>query len=471
MIQPATLKRVRILIFSLSILIPAGIGLYIYWQESVFVEERPSALQTEDEVVPQPLVESVEKVSEPESAAKVKVSAGSPEDSKTTTNESTEDLNSSSGLQLERHAYHNLESVDNRAVKVQILDVSEEKVFIRREDKRIFEVNMDSFNTKSQKIVSEWRRLFADQVTPEQRNYLASFNKTAIEASEETVSDATEMIEESVSDDSLSGPYAKDLSRKMDWELVEDLSDEFEGKRIDEDKWQIEPRGNGWSWIGRPPGLFLPENVSLEDGKLTVTVSKLPKPREVRGREYLYQGAIVRSIEAGQPGWYYECKMKANKTEMSSTFWLMTKGNTIKKLETDIQECVGVISPDAEPWADGWDRIYHSNLIHRVNAYNPESVMNQKGHSLKTPNHKKFYVYGAWWKSASEVLFYLDGEHIYTLYPNVEWDVPAFIHMAIETYDWNPVPAKNSRVERAQLKDRKTQYEWVRVWRPLGIEE
>ena len=76
--------------------------------------------------------------------------------------------------------------------------------------------------------------------------------------------------------------------------------------------------------MGRPPGLFLSENVSIEDGKLTVTVSKLPEPRVIGEREYLFQGAIVRSIEPGQPGWYYEYKMKANETEMSSTFWLMT---------------------------------------------------------------------------------------------------------------------------------------------------
>ena len=459
----STLRNVRIAIFTLSLAIPLGIGCYVYWQENI-AKQAGRSVSSEETIEVRPESSMTEKSSEYSSGDTVAIME--PDSAKLSDTEVTEAPSAVVQEDLGRHQYHSLESVDNRAVEVQILYVTDAKVFIRREDKRIFEVNLDSFNSDSQNIILEWNRLYADAVTSEQKSYLANYNKEATKEVEETSSSASAMVEKSVSDDALTGPYAKDLDRGISWELVDELSDEFEKSRVDEDKWQIEPRGNGWSWIGRAPGLFLPENVSIEDGKLTVTVSKLPEPREIRGRTYLYQGAIVRSIEPGQPGWYYECKMKANETEMSSTFWLMTKGNTVKKLETDIQECVGVISPDAEPWADGWDRIYHSNLIHRENAFNPENIMNQKGHSLKTPNHKKFYVYGAWWKSESEVLFYLDGEYIYTLTPSVEWDVPAFIQMAIETYDWNPVPERNSRVERAKLKERKTQYEWVRVWRP-----
>ncbi len=40
------------------------------------------------------------------------------------------------------------------------------------------------------------------------------------------------------------------------------------------------------------------------------------------------------------PWMHFECRMKANKTVMSSTFWLMTKKDTTKKLELEIQECV-----------------------------------------------------------------------------------------------------------------------------------
>jgi hypothetical protein len=467
MVQLSTLRNIRIAIFTLSVAIPLGIGIYIYLQENKVIEG-PHVIPVEEEDEMGSDVEVKKK--EVDRDEEVEVPSV---DLKQVDRPDVEEIpkmpSSVLSPRIGRYTYYSLQSVDNRLIEVQVLYVTDAKVYIRRKDKRIFTVDISLFHADSLSVVMEWSRLYADLVTPEQRAYIASYNKDSSEEDIIAEPGTSIVVEGSVSDDFLTGPYAKGLDPPFEWQLVQELSDEFEGDRIDENKWQLEPVGNGWNWMGRPPGLFLPKNVTLEDGKLTVTVSKLPKPRVIQDREYLYQGAIIRSLKEGKPGWYFECKMKANKTEMSSTFWLMTKGNTVKKLETDIQECVGVVSPDSAPWTDGWDRIYHSNLIHRVNRHNPTEVKNQRGYPLTTPNHKKFYVYGAWWKSESEVLFYLDGEHIYTLFPDVDWDVPAFIHMAIETYDWNPVPARNSHVESAPLKDRQTQYEWVRVWRPEGL--
>ncbi|MEM9235610.1 MAG: glycosyl hydrolase [Verrucomicrobiota bacterium] len=255
-------------------------------------------------------------------------------------------------------------------------------------------------------------------------------------------------------------------AQAMSWTPVTKMTDEFEGTSLDESKWQDEPIGNGWNWDGRAPGLFRAENVRVDDGKLKVTVSTLPEPLKQGRKTFLYQGAIVRSHHAGQPGWFFECRMKANATEMSSTFWLMTKGRTIRKLGLDIQECVGRVSPQAEPWAEDWDQIFHSNLIHRVNEHNRTKVQLEKSVPTPTKNHERYYVYGAWWKSTEEVLFFLDGKHVYTIKPKVEWDVPAFIQMAIETYDWNPVPEDGGLVASGTKDQRTTSYDWVRVWKP-----
>ncbi|GAB3649823.1 hypothetical protein GCM10028791_16070 [Echinicola sediminis] len=248
------------------------------------------------------------------------------------------------------------------------------------------------------------------------------------------------------------------------WVLVENMSDEFDEGPIDQEKWQLEPVGNGWNWIGRPPGLFQPENVSIEDGKMTVTVGVLDEPQIINGNEFLYKGAIVRSIHPGQVGWYYETKMKANATEMSSTFWLMTKYDCEKKLELDIQECVGVVSPEAADWVNGWDRIFHSNCIHRQTAC-VDKLQLQNSVKPEDKNHERYFVYAAWWKSAEEIQFFLDGKYVYSINPEVEWDMPAFLQMAIETYDWNPVPEGGGYVASAPLEDRKTQYEWIRTWK------
>lgn len=249
------------------------------------------------------------------------------------------------------------------------------------------------------------------------------------------------------------------------WQLVDSLSDEFNGNDLDEARWQCEPIGQGWMWDGRPPALFKASNVVVAQGRMRVTVGKLDTPVIKNGKTFTHQGAIVRSLHPGQVGWYFECKMKANQTVMSSTFWLMTKGNTQKKLELDIQECVGRTTEKTESWGMHWDQIFHSNLIHRVNRHNSERVQLQAQIKTETKNWERFYVYGAWWKSPEEVRFYLDGAYAYSICPKVAWDVPAYIQMAIETYSWNPLPEDGGLVESGTWEQRTTQYEWVRTWK------
>ncbi len=251
----------------------------------------------------------------------------------------------------------------------------------------------------------------------------------------------------------------------MSWQPVENLSDDFEDGEIDYTKWHTDPLANGWTWIGRAPGLFLPENVSEADGKLKVTVSELPAPVVVGGNTYTYQGAIIRSWNTGGPGMYFEAKMKANATEMSSTFWLKPKPTCEKNLELDIQECVGLTSGLTENWARDWNQIYHSNAWHHSTNCVAQSTSRPRKMVPPTPNHERYYVYGCWWKSANEIQFFLDGAHVYTIIPSIGFDLPSYIVMAIETYDWNPVPAGGGRIASATLEERTTSYEWVRVWR------
>ncbi|WP_298537153.1 glycosyl hydrolase [uncultured Algibacter sp.] len=249
------------------------------------------------------------------------------------------------------------------------------------------------------------------------------------------------------------------------WVKVESLSDEFDGKSLNVSKWQKEPIGNGWIWDGRPPGLFKADNVKVKHGKLNVTVSKLDAPLRKHGDIYTHQGGIVRAINPGNVGWYFECKMKANSTVMSSTFWLMSKYHCEKKQELDIQECVGRVTTKTEEWAKEWDQIFHSNAIHRKTKCHPVSERDQNFVITETKNHEKFYIYGAWWKSSKEIVCFLNGTYVYTLYPTVEWDLPAYIHMAIETYDWNPIPDDGGLIESGTWSERTTQYEWVRTWK------
>ncbi|MEM9525992.1 MAG: family 16 glycosylhydrolase [Bacteroidota bacterium] len=249
------------------------------------------------------------------------------------------------------------------------------------------------------------------------------------------------------------------------WVPVPELSDEFKGRTVDLSKWQIEPMGNDWTWIGRPPGLFQAKNVSIRKGRLSVEVGVLPEQKVIQGDTFTHYGGIVRSLRPGTHGMYFEARMKANRTEMSSTFWLMSKYDCEQKQELDIQECVGVVSPEKADWVKDWDQIFHSNAIHRRTECNPEPTQIQGQMTPEEKNWEGFHVYGCWWKSPDELRFYFDGDYAYSIKPSIGFNMPAFIQMAIETYDWNPIPDDGGAIKGTPKKYRRTEYDWVRVWR------
>ncbi|MEH0152658.1 carbohydrate-binding protein [Limibacter armeniacum] len=251
------------------------------------------------------------------------------------------------------------------------------------------------------------------------------------------------------------------------WQKVNNMSDEF-NNGFNSDKWIKNPTGNGWTWIGRAPGLFEEENVSVAGGALKVLTKKFSTPKTVNGKTWTHGGGIVRSKNAGEAGWYFECRMKANVTNMSSTFWLMTPPsdcNTVKKLELDIQECIGKTTSQTATWAQTWDQIYHSNMIERTSGCVQDAVQIQGSVAMPAKANSRYFVYGCWWKSPNEARFYLDGVYQYSVIPNVPFNEQMFLQMAIETYDWNPIPANETIFDTASADDRSTKYDWIRVWK------
>ncbi|MGA4644167.1 hypothetical protein ACPDIX_06795 [Limisphaera sp. 4302-co] len=110
-------------------------------------------------------------------------------------------------------------------------------------------------------------------------------------------------------------------------------------------------------------GLFRAANVRSRNGMMQVTVGRLEQPVVRNGRLSTHQGAIVRSLHPGRPGWHFECRTRADAIVMSSTLWLMTPPGSARRLELDIRECVGRTTEQTARWARHWDRIFHSNLI------------------------------------------------------------------------------------------------------------
>ena len=248
------------------------------------------------------------------------------------------------------------------------------------------------------------------------------------------------------------------------WEKVEALSDEFNGNNLNTSKWAI----NVSTWIGRPPGIFKQNAVKVKDGSLQFTAYKLSSPETVNGNRYTHAGALVRALKSQTYG-YYECRMKANKTFMSSTFWLINKRNEgsgcdVRVTELDITETVGVNSNGAS-WVNNTIRNMNSNTHSRGTACNNTPVGQEGGKaSLGEPSWKGYHTYGAWWKSKDEVLFYLDGKFVYKIKPPADFDLPMYLRLVTETYDWNP-PKGGQDGMNDTAANRTTYYDWVRTYK------
>ncbi len=255
------------------------------------------------------------------------------------------------------------------------------------------------------------------------------------------------------------------------WVKSENKSDEFNNNIFDNTKWHKNPATDGFGWYGRPPALFDPQNVTVSDGNLNVTTLKYNTPKNVNNTSWTHGGGIVRSKETVSVGQYFECKMKANKTVMSSTFWLSFKQNCstgpFRKLELDVQECVGRVHSGTANWAKDFDNIYHSNTWRHNRPCDTAIDASKQSPSkkiLSEKNNSRYFVYGCWWKSPNEILFYLDGAYVYSITnPPAEFDLEGHLTMAIETYDWNPIDANNI-FETASYDELTTKYDWIRTW-------
>nr|WP_281989280.1 T9SS type A sorting domain-containing protein [Aquimarina aggregata] len=80
------------------------------------------------------------------------------------------------------------------------------------------------------------------------------------------------------------------------------------------------------------------------------------------------------------------------------------------------------------------------------------------------PAYAGYHTYGVWWKSAKELLFYLDGKFVYEVTPAANFNLPMYLRMVVETYDWNPPKNGRDGMNDSQA-NRTTYYDWVRSYR------
>lgn len=239
-----------------------------------------------------------------------------------------------------------------------------------------------------------------------------------------------------------------DQKNKGGWVKFEPMSDEFEGKELDHNKWTV---GISW-WKGRQPGLFSDNNVSVSDGKLHLTMrkEKLQPEAEKLGYKDYTCAALHTKTRAGYG--YYEVKAKPMNSAGSSAFWFQQDESSEWATEIDVFEIGGN--------ARGFESKYNMNL-----------------HVFRTPQEQKhwsvggvwvapwrladdYHVYGLDWGKA-EIKYFVDGVLVRTV-ENTHWHQPLYLIFDSETMpEWFGMPDDKDLPSTFDV-------EYVRTWKAKG---
>ena len=265
------------------------------------------------------------------------------------------------------------------------------------------------------------------------------------------------------------------------WAVSPDFTDEFEGDQLDAEKWY--DKSPYWK-NGRPPATFKAYNVSVENGYLRIKNSRL-NPTEGNdgkpGTKYSYAGGAVASRSDQAWYGYYEVRMKASPTPMSSTFWLKNLSNTITyvnengelitehhRQELDIIETIG--APTRFP---NWSRQFNANTHYGVSVEGRANPPQLDGPGPKDtraaiePTADGYHTYGLWWVDAKTLHFYYDGKFLFTIHPATKYNTqpfarPMYMHMVTETYSWEPSLPTDEMLNDGTKNS--TYYDWVRSY-------
>ena len=277
-----------------------------------------------------------------------------------------------------------------------------------------------------------------------------------------------------------------DQDNMGNWELLETVSDEFEGTTLNENKWLIQGRNGEFqsNFKGRAPSQFSTENVRLEDGLLKLETRWEPDynfnpTHDKNGDPYenITTAAIITKSEFVYG--YLEIKSKAADAEITSSFWA-TGNNT----EFDFFEMFGnhkqasKKEKEKELW---WS-------IHDWSSAGGGKTTYTEHHDLGFRVADDFHVYGYEWDETG-VKIYIDGE-LFTeasketinayddanngggngANENYVVTKPIKLWIDQETFPWHGVPDSLEDLEANSPAGEKTdgivdfEVEYVRVW-------
>ncbi|TLU64329.1 glycosyl hydrolase family protein [Thalassotalea litorea] len=297
-------------------------------------------------------------------------------------------------------------------------------------------------------------------------------------------------------DDGASLTYQPVLPAQLSeqWQLVNSLSDEFDNRDIDANKWNKDPADWGpWSWE--------PDNVWQQDGLLNIqidysehTAKRWNKNRRKVDVDLFYTSGIIRSYGYQTYG-YYEARIKGVPTFPGSSpaFWIYSLNDEVAKMglkgtkegEPTYSE-VDIVELQQSEWIEGTYQKYDGPEVIDMNLHtriieNGKEVWKRPGKFPELTKNKihadfdvrdDFHVYGAE-VSEDKITWYLDGKKVAEK-PNLYWHLPMHVTLSLGlrfpqvSYRDCPQNLNRCQVPEAATADgypSAMQVDWVRVYK------
>ncbi|MGC9329411.1 MAG: LamG domain-containing protein; glycoside hydrolase family 16 protein [Candidatus Hinthialibacter sp.] len=228
------------------------------------------------------------------------------------------------------------------------------------------------------------------------------------------------------------------------WRPIPELTDEFEGEKLNAEKWYDHNPG----WKGRPPGFFSRKNVAVRDGELQLTARVEDLPDLPEGF-HTFTTAAVKSKALVKYG-YFEIRCKPMNSRASSAFWFYEHTPEIWT-EIDVFEICGRSSEH--------EHQYHMNA-HVLHSPTIKELLSN-GAVWKSPYRlaDEYHVYALEWDEAF-LKWYVDGKVVRTM-KNEHWHQPLAMNFDSETMpQWFGLPHKENLPSTFRI-------DYVRSWKKV----
>jgi hypothetical protein len=232
------------------------------------------------------------------------------------------------------------------------------------------------------------------------------------------------------------------------WEIVPELTDEFNETVLDKQKWfNYLPY-----WSGREPSQFDTNNVTVSEGclRLKSTVSNYNQTGN-----WIASSCVTSKTKAMRPGYYSEAKIKCPKLSMTGAFWFQGLYS-----EIDVIENFG--APTAAKYA-GYETYMNTNTHYFVGGFVNDKYTQWSASILQPSCADTFFTYGVWWKDPATIIFFLNGQEIHTSKPAGSFNENMYMFFDMEAFSWGiGLPT----IESLDDSTRNTQYvDWVRTFK------